>query len=109
MLVTNATKADTGKTNITPHEPETDLRAKARARVDVKLSFFKHFASYVVVIPLLAAINLLTTPERLWFHWPALGWGIGVICHGAAAFFSPKWNTLIYRMEERELRKLQEE
>lgn len=48
--------------------------------------FYLHLAQYVVVIAALCAINLLTTPHRLWFYWPALGWGIGILAHAAAIF-----------------------
>ncbi|MDH1673142.1 helix-turn-helix domain-containing protein [Comamonas aquatica] len=49
-------------------------------------SFYLHLAQYVVVIAALCAINLLTTPHRLWFYWPALGWGIGILAHAATVF-----------------------
>ena len=31
-------------------------------------------------------INLLTSPAYLWFFWPMLGWGIGVVFHGLKVF-----------------------
>ena len=34
------------------------------------LAFKIHFATYVAVNLLLIAINLLTTPQHLWFFWP---------------------------------------
>lgn len=48
--------------------------------------FYLHLAQYVVVIAALCAINLLTTPHRLWFYWAALGWGIGILAHAATIF-----------------------
>ena len=48
--------------------------------------FYLHLAQYVVVIAALCAINLLTTPHRLWFYWPALGWGFGILAHAATIF-----------------------
>lgn len=48
--------------------------------------FYLHLAQYVVVTAVLCAINLLTTPHRLWFYWPALGWGIGILAHAATIF-----------------------
>lgn len=47
-----------------------------------------HFAAYVLVNLLLIAINLLTTPNTLWFYWPLIGWGIGIIAHGAAVYYT---------------------
>lgn len=52
------------------------------------LAFKIHFAAYAAVNILLLAINLLTTPQHLWFFWPLAGWGIGIIAHGAAEYFA---------------------
>ena len=48
--------------------------------------FAIHLAVYVLVNALLVGINLATTPDRLWFAWPLLGWGIGLLAHAFAAF-----------------------
>jgi hypothetical protein len=45
-------------------------------------------------------------PERYWFHYTALGWGIGLMSHwwgvfGSRIFFSRDW-------EERKIRELLE-
>ncbi len=37
------------------------------------IGFKIHFAVYVLVNLLLIVINLLTTPDELWFYWPLLG------------------------------------
>ena len=57
-------------------------------RVFGDLGFKIHFAAYVGVNLLLIAINLLTTPDELWFYWPLLGWGIGIIAHGVAVYYT---------------------
>ena len=93
--------------NLMARNPESDLRQQARDRVAAKLSFFLHLAVYVAVNVLLVAVNLLTTPEHLWFYWPMLGWGIGVAFHGVVVFSFVRWRSLVGGMEERELRKLQ--
>lgn len=93
--------------NATAQNAESDLRQKARDRVATKLSFFVHLAVYITVNVLLVAVNLLTVPEHLWFYWPMLGWGVGVVAHGAGVLLYFKWKTLVAGMEERELRKLQ--
>ena len=31
-------------------------------------------------------VNLTVTPKVWWFYWVALGWGAGVLAHGACAF-----------------------
>lgn len=52
-----------------------------------KRAFRHHLAVYAVVIAGLAAIDLITSPGHLWFHYPALGWGIGVALQGLRAYF----------------------
>jgi hypothetical protein len=47
--------------------------------------FRRHLLSYVLVMALLVAIWLLTSPGGyFWPAWPMLGWGIGVASHGLA-------------------------
>jgi hypothetical protein len=50
--------------------------------------FFFHVSAYVLVNLILIAVNLIFTPDKLWFYWPLLGWGIGILAHGLAVNFS---------------------
>ncbi|MDH0380416.1 helix-turn-helix domain-containing protein [Comamonas aquatica] len=76
----------------TPTSPSTHTPSASQqeqlALLEVRKlkGFYLHLAQYVVVIAALCAINLLTTPHRLWFYWAALGWGIGILAHAAAIF-----------------------
>lgn len=40
-----------------------------------------HLAVYLAVNILLLVINLGVSPHKLWFFWPALGWGLGIAGH----------------------------
>ena len=51
-----------------------------------KVGLYIHATVYAAVNVLLIIINLSTAPGRLWFEWPLLGWGIGLLAHAAAAF-----------------------
>ena len=51
-----------------------------------KVGLYIHATVYVAVNVLLITINLSTAPGQLWFQWPLLGWGIGLLAHAAAAF-----------------------
>src|SRR5476649_1984978 len=57
--------------------------ALALAHVRKLRGFYIHLAQYCIVIAFLAVVNLLTTRHfhyySLWFIWPALGWGIGIL------------------------------
>ena len=84
---------------------EQDMSATTSSKQDEQLAlarvrrikgFYIHLAQYVVVISVLAMINLVTHPSKLWFFWPALGWGIGILAHAAATFefipfFGAEW------------------
>ncbi|TAK82091.1 MAG: helix-turn-helix domain-containing protein [Aquabacterium sp.] len=84
---------------------EQDMSATSTSKQDEQLAlakvrkikgFYIHLAQYVVVISALAVINLVTHPSKLWFFWPAFGWGIGIIAHAAATFefipfFGAEW------------------
>ena len=51
-----------------------------------KAGLYIHATVYVAVNVLLITINLSTATGQLWFQWPLLGWGIGLLAHAAAAF-----------------------
>ena len=52
---------------------------------DIK-GFYAHLISYVLVIPILIAVNILYSPEYMWVWWTTLGWGVGVISHGMTVY-----------------------
>jgi hypothetical protein len=54
------------------------------------LGFKIHFAAYVGVNLMLIAVNLLLTPQVMWFYWVVIGWGIGVVAHGLAIEYAGK-------------------
>ena len=51
-----------------------------------KAGLYIHAAVYAAVNALLITINLSSATGRLWFQWPLLGWGVGLLAHAAAAF-----------------------
>jgi hypothetical protein len=57
-------------------------------RAKAKVEFRIHLINYLVINTILAVINLTLTPEYIWFKWPLLGWGIGIILHGIKVHFS---------------------
>lgn len=59
---------------------------RAQKRMKELKSFYGNLISYCIVIPFLIIINLITSPDRLWFYWPMLGWGIGIAAHGTNVF-----------------------
>lgn len=55
-------------------EAETAAWKERRRR-----GFLGHAISFASVMSLLVAVNLLLTPHVLWFVWPLLGWGFGLL------------------------------
>ncbi len=65
---------------------EEERYYKARKKVEEIKGFYGNLTSYIVVNIGLMVLNLVTSPEYLWFFWPLLGWGIGVAIHGMVVF-----------------------
>lgn len=59
---------------------------QAEERAAAKLRFYKLLAAALGVPLLCLAANLLATPGRWWFFWPALGLGLGLAVHGCKVF-----------------------
>jgi transcriptional regulator with XRE-family HTH domain len=48
--------------------------------------FYSHLTIYILVISGLCLVNLLTKPQKIWFIYPLLGWGIGLFIHASQVF-----------------------
>ena len=86
-----------------PNFNEREQYESARKRVKEIKEFYSHLLSYVVVNLFLMAVNLLTSPEHLWFFWPMLGWGVGIAVHAMKTF-----NLMPFLGKDWEERKLKE-
>lgn len=58
----------------------------ARKKVESIRGFYGNLIAYIIVNLGLLILNLITTPNHIWFFWPMLGWGIGVAIHAAKVF-----------------------
>ena len=76
-------------------------RDQAKAKVEFRI----HVFTFIAVIVLLAIINLLTSPEYLWFIWPMLGWGIAIVVHALTVYFFSGESSLKERMIQNEMNK----
>ncbi|MEY2526834.1 MAG: hypothetical protein QOE73_1605 [Verrucomicrobiota bacterium] len=84
------------------------LYRRAAARVEARLAFYRHLMIYVLVNVFLAILNLIRTPDHLWFKWSVFGWGIGLLAHGISVY-SYRWREgsrerMIQREMERQAR-----
>jgi len=83
---------------------EQDRYQEAKKRVEAIRGFYLHLVSYIVVNVALVIINLLTSTEYLWFIWPLIGWGIGLVIH-AFSVFGGFWGK---SWEERKIKEIME-
>ena len=72
---------------------EQDRYYQAKKRVDEIKGFYGNLISYIIFNLFFFILNMMTSPDELWFYWPLLGWGIGVLFHGMKVFnYSPFFN-----------------
>lgn len=76
----------------------------AQERAKEKVEFRIHLTTFIVVMTLLTVINLTLTPGYIWFIWPLLGWGIGIIFQ--AVYVNSSGKNLKEQMIDKEMEKL---
>jgi len=86
---------------------EMYLRAyqRARAMVGVKLAFYLHLGTYLIVNLFLFIVNVITSPQHLWCIWPIIGWGMGLLIHALFAFSFPVALSVKHWMFKKEFEK----
>ena len=58
----------------------------AKKHVQKQKEFWVHLAVFVMVNAGLITLNLMKTPDKLWFHWVLMGWGAGLLLNGFQVF-----------------------
>lgn len=74
---------------MTNREGETMDYKDAKARTLKVKSFYKSIVTYLVVNLVLLIINLVTSPENLWFYWVLIFWGIAIGVQAIRLFIFP--------------------
>lgn len=82
---------------------EEERYFKAKKRVEEIKGFYGNLISYIIINTGLIVLNLVTSPQYLWFFWPLLSWGIGVVLHGLKVF-----NYMPFLNKEWEEKKIKE-
>ena len=85
---------------------EEESYKRAKKRVGELRGFYEHLIAYVVVNIMLVIINLVTSPDTLWFYWVTIFWGIGVIWHAISVF--GKRGKLGKNWEEKKIKEIME-
>jgi adenylate cyclase len=65
---------------------------KNSKRIRSQRLFLAHLKSYLGIIGFLFLINILSYSGVIWFHWPALGWGLFLYLHWIKKSYSSKKN-----------------
>jgi len=78
---------------------------EAKARVNELRSFYRNLMTYLMINVVLVIINLVTSPDNLWFYWVTIFWGIGLIFHAMSVFLG-KGRLLGKEWEEKQIKKI---
>ena len=78
-----------------------DRYEKARKRVKKKKEFYQHLTNYLAMGVFFFVLTAITAFGNWWFHWPMLGWGIGIVFHYFDAFGMPGVGDLTDEWEEK--------
>lgn len=84
-------------------EQNDELYHRARKRAKDLRDFYTHVIVYLAVNLVLLLINLISSPDALWFYWPAIFWGIGLGFHGLSVML--QGNLLGQDWEDRKVEK----
>jgi hypothetical protein len=83
----------------------TKAYQKAKKKVEERLGFKVHLTVYLVVNAILITVNLINSPDNLWFIWPLMGWTIGIFWHAMGVFVFNKDSEVIEKMIQKEMDK----
>ena len=85
--------------------PSTDrLERLARRRAGAKMGWYIHATVYVLVN--LFLVILASSRGQNWAMYPLLGWGLGLLIHGAVVFFVAPGGNFYDRLLDRERKSL---
>ena len=84
---------------------------KAQQIVKAKKAFRINAWLFAITMPIIIAVNLMTSPEYLWFLWSLIGWGSTLGILYLVAYVFPKYETneeaeIEIEMEKMRLRNL---
>lgn len=82
-----------------PSSKSDDLERLARKRAGAKLGWYAHACVYVLVNLFLAFLS--SRSNYPWAVFPALGWGLGLLIHGAAVWVAMPGGSLYAQLLER--------
>jgi len=82
----------------------SDIEKLARRRASAKMGWYIHALVYVLVN--LGLVALSASRGHTWAVYPLMGWGLGLLIHGAVIWFIAPGGSFYDRLLERERRAL---
>lgn len=72
--------------------PHTDREyyEKAKKLVKKKKDYKNSLRSFIITMPILIVINLMTSRDFLWFFFPMIGWGSGLVASYYDIYVKPE-------------------
>jgi hypothetical protein len=80
------------------------FREREARQILKRRTFYLHLAVYLAVQVMLIAIWALVGGGFPWFLFPLMGWGIGVVAHGASAFLLAHPDDIVLQREQKRMR-----
>jgi hypothetical protein len=79
------------------------FREREARQILKRRTFYLHLAVYIAVQVMLIAIWALVGGGFPWFLFPLLGWGVGLVAHGATAFLLAHPDDIVLQREQKRL------
>jgi len=86
---------------------DADLNRLARQRAGARLGWYIHALVYVAVNVLLALLSARS--QHAWALFPALGWGLGLLIHGAVVWLALPGSRLREQLVQQERQRLSQQ
>jgi len=77
------------------------FREREARHIRRRRAFLVHAAIWVAVNMLLVAVWAITGGGHPWFVYPLLGWGVGIVAHGASAYLVADTDDIVLEREQR--------
>jgi len=81
------------------------FREREARQILKRRTFYLHLAIYLAVNVMLIGIWALAGGGFPWFLFVVLGWGVGIVAHGASAFLLAHPDDIVLQREQRRLAK----
>ena len=79
------------------------FREREARQILKRRTFYLHLSIYLAVNIMLIAIWALVGGGFPWFLFVLMGWGIGIVAHGASAFLLAHPDDIVLQREQRRL------